>query len=74
MYMIIWKVIINWISEIFFWLFVVWLLMIYKNVFNGILFYVGLKIYNEYMWLMVFVMFFWFLIVIFNKEINNFFY
>lgn len=64
MYMIIWEVIINWISEIFFWLFVVWLLMIYKNVFNGILFYVGLKIYNEYMWLMVFVMFFWFLIVI----------
>lgn len=63
MYKIIWKVIINWISEIFFWLFVVWLLMIYKNVFNGILFYVGLKIYNEYMWLMVFVMFFWFLIV-----------
>lgn len=64
MYMIIWEVIINWISEIFFWLFVVWLLMIYKNVFNGILFYVGLKICNEYMWLMVFVMFFWFLIVI----------
>lgn len=64
MYMIIWEVIINWISEIFFWLFVVWLLMIYKNVFNGILFYVGLKIYNEYMWLMVFVMFLWFLIVI----------
>lgn len=63
MYKIIGKVIINWISEIFFWLFVVWLLMIYKNVFYGFLFNVGLKIYDEYKWVLVFVMFFWFIIV-----------
>lgn len=74
MYMITWKVIINRISEIPSWPLVAWPPMIYKNASNGILSHVGLKIYNEHMRSMVFAMFFRFLTVILNKDINNFFH